>query len=128
MLVVFLLLNNIDGLKKFSKQVDIYLGAQPMSTPSIIKQNDFTNMAPKKVTFSFFAPQARRIFLVGDFNAWGVYPLEVPSDPEGNFSKSLVLPKGKYKYYFDVDGQKVLDEKAPKIIFEGEEYSLLSVK
>lgn len=56
------------------------------------------------------------VFLVGDFPDWGVrHPL--PEDPErpGRYRRTLALGPGLYRYKLVVDGQWVLDPRAPVV-------------
>jgi len=56
--------------------------------------------------FSLYAPQARHVALIGDFNGWGSMS-EVKLAPVGKgiWSVSLPLPAGRYQYAFLVNGQ-----------------------
>ncbi|HEY0865917.1 MAG TPA: alpha-amylase family glycosyl hydrolase, partial [Fimbriimonas sp.] len=54
-------------------------------------------------TFTFSAPQARRVFLAGSFNGWRAD--HTPMEREGDTWKAtLRLPYGKHLYKFVVDG------------------------
>lgn len=56
--------------------------------------------------FSLYAPQARNVALIGDFNGWGSMA-EVKLVPVGKgiWSVSVPLPAGRYQYAFLVNGQ-----------------------
>lgn len=57
-------------------------------------------------TFSISAPEARNVYLVGDFNGWcadGANRLE--QMPDGVWEKRIALKPGNYKYKFIVDGE-----------------------
>ena len=97
---------------------------------SVSKPHNYDGLNPKKVIFSYVYPGAKEVRLEGDFNAWGAYPLilnQGESDIE-IFTLALALPEGKYKYYFVVDGQNMIDESAPKIISGDTKYNILEVK
>lgn len=59
----------------------------------------------KKAIFTFTAPEAQRVQLAGDFNAWDpdAHPLERTSDERWEIR--LDLSPGRYEYKFLVDGQ-----------------------
>lgn len=104
--------------------------ARPKYVQIPAKQKSVENLKPQSVTFSYVSPSAKEVQLVGDFNAWGAYPLALNKGENDIeiFTLSLALPKGKYKYRFLVDGQTVLDESASKIDFNGEVFNILEVK
>lgn len=104
---------------------------QKYSAPKTDIQNKNTeNLKPQKVVFSYASPTAKEVQIVGDFNAWGAYPLTL--NKSGNdieiFTLNLALPTGKYKYYFLVDGEVTLDSGAAQIDYNGKTYNLLEVK
>ena len=60
--------------------------------------------------FSFNAPAAKEIYVVGDFNHWKINDESRLSRLDsGKWEKRLSLPPGKYKYKFVVDGEWTLD-------------------
>ena len=65
-----------------------------------------TQKQPKqKVTFSFTAPEANTVLLVGDFTGWQEAPLTLKKDKGGTWKKTVSLPPGRYEYRLLVDGQ-----------------------
>ncbi len=58
----------------------------------------------KGVEFQCFAPDAARVSLAGDFNAWKPDALAMRKDRNGLWKASLVLAPGRYEYRFVVDG------------------------
>lgn len=95
-----------------------------------LKMQEQDALKPQKVTISLASQTAKDISLVGDFNAWGAYPLTLNKSGKELeiFTITLALPTGKYKYHFLVDGKITLDESAPKTVFNGETYNILEVK
>jgi 5'-AMP-activated protein kinase regulatory beta subunit len=59
---------------------------------------------PKRVAFSFFAPDAERAALAGDFNDWDPTRHPMKKDKKGAWKVSLNLAPGTYQYKFFVDG------------------------
>lgn len=73
------------------------------------------------VTFRLYAPQAKSVELVGDFNQWqsGVTPLAGP-DETGIWWVTLTLPEtlSRIEYSYWVDGARVVDTSQP-IVSDG---------
>jgi chromosome partitioning protein len=66
-----------------------------------------------EVMFTLHAPDARKVYVVADFNGWkvGQAPMEQAS---GLWKLSVPLKKGAYEYKFHVDGEWVTDPGNPK--------------
>ena len=59
----------------------------------------------KTQTFSFTAPAAMSVQLVGDFTHWQEHPIQMKKSPDGIWRVELQLEPGKHHYRFLVDGQ-----------------------
>ncbi len=59
---------------------------------------------PKKQTFSFTAPDAMSVMLVGDFTHWQAQPSPMRKAADGAWTASVELPPGTHSYRFIVDG------------------------
>lgn len=83
----------------------------------------------KPVNFFCFAPEAREVSLVGDFNDWqpGAHPMT--RQPDGGWAVQVPLPHGHHQYQFLVDGVPVLDARAHGVSrnVRNERVSLLAV-
>jgi 1,4-alpha-glucan branching enzyme len=55
--------------------------------------------------FSFRAPDASSVQLVGDFTHWQESPINLQKDADGVWRKTVPLPSGTHHYRFLVDGQ-----------------------
>jgi 1,4-alpha-glucan branching enzyme len=64
-----------------------------------------SNMTKQKVTFSYFAPEARSVQVAGDFTGWQQAPLNLNKSKGGLWKKTISLPPGRYAYRLLVDGQ-----------------------
>ena len=53
--------------------------------------------------FEFYAPAAREVFLVGEFNDWKAGATPMRRSADGNWSVELKLPPGFYHHKFVVD-------------------------
>lgn len=62
---------------------------------------------PALAWFRLKAPGAERVSVVGTFNGWDpeAHRLQGP-DPEGVWSLGLLLPPGRYRYMFVVNGDR----------------------
>ena len=58
----------------------------------------------KKVQFNLYAPEAKKVFLVGDFNNWDVDNLPMKKANKGTWEASFALPPGRHEYRYWVDG------------------------
>lgn len=83
----------------------------------------------KPVNFICEAPDAGRVFLIGDFNDWdsGSHPMK--RRPDGNWLIQVALNHGHHHYLFLVDGKTMLDPRAQGIARDhrNEKVSLLAV-
>lgn len=59
----------------------------------------------KKQSFSFKAPTAMSVQLVGDFSHWQQRPINMQKGPDGVWRTTVALGPGKHHYRFLVDGQ-----------------------
>lgn len=66
----------------------------------------------KPVTFILFAPTARQVSLVGEFNHWQPEAHPMQRQPDGAWIVQALLPHGHHLYRFLVDGRPVLDPRA----------------
>lgn len=56
-------------------------------------------------TFSFRAPEAMNVLLVGDFTQWQQHPVPLKKQPDGIWKTTVRLAPGTHHYRFLVDGQ-----------------------
>jgi retinol-binding protein 3 len=67
------------------------------------------------VRFSFSAPGAAQVSLVGDFNRWDPVALPLRRAADGRtWEVEVRLPPGRYSYSFMVDGRLARDPAAPQ--------------
>ncbi len=67
----------------------------------------------QKVTFSFEAPEAQSVSVVGDFTGWQQAPLDMKKDKKGVWKKAVSLPPGRYEYRLLVNGEWRDDPQCP---------------
>lgn len=73
---------------------------------------------PKKassllIEFKLKAPDAKAVFLVGDFNGWLIDKNKMAKDEDGVWKTKVQLPHGKHEYQFLVDGSWWTDPDNP---------------
>jgi 1,4-alpha-glucan branching enzyme len=56
-------------------------------------------------TFSFKAPGAVNVMLVGDFTHWQKNPITLHKEPDGIWRVTVPLKPGEHRYRFLVDGE-----------------------
>ena len=83
----------------------------------------------KPVNFLCVAPEAKEVFLIGDFNDWHPTAHPMKRQPDGAWQIHLPLNHGHHHYRFLVDGKPVLDPHASGVArdHEGHKASLISV-
>lgn len=62
-------------------------------------------MMAMKTEFSVSTPQAKNVFLVGDFNQWNPITHPLKREKGGIWKITLALDPGKHEYRFLIDGQ-----------------------
>lgn len=69
--------------------------------------------------FSFVAPEAKAVFVAGEFNHWSTTATPLRRDASGKWSATVSLPPGKHAYKFVVDGDWKVDEANPEQTQDG---------
>lgn len=69
------------------------------------KTNTKSGASSRTQTFSFRAPEAVSVQLVGDFTQWQENPINLQKGPDGIWRKTVPLSSGTHHYRFLVDGQ-----------------------
>ena len=86
------------------------LPATENTAPALTPSTEFAGRSNKEVLFNIAAPDAREIYLVGDFNSWKINDSSRLSRlNDGRWEKKVGLTPGRYKYKFVVDGEWLLD-------------------
>jgi hypothetical protein len=79
------------------------------------------NAGTVEVRFVLDAPNARTVFLAGDFSSWDPKGLELRKTPDGVWERTIRLRRGQaYSYNFIIDGSTwVVDPAAPERVDDG---------
>jgi 1,4-alpha-glucan branching enzyme len=64
--------------------------------------------------FKLVAPDAKEVFLAGDFNDWNPTEYRLRRYKDGIYKKKLQLKPGRYQYLFRVDGEWWTDPEHPE--------------
>jgi len=56
------------------------------------------------IEFTITAPEAKEVYLVGDFNGWKSDGFQMRKFKDGTCKKKVQLKPGRYEYRFIVDG------------------------
>lgn len=75
------------------------------SRSSAMRGERETRPDDRPAIFSLYAPEAARVSLAGDFNAWSPDDCPLEKSSEGTWERAVVLPAGRHEYKFVVDGQ-----------------------
>jgi 1,4-alpha-glucan branching enzyme len=59
----------------------------------------------RKVELRYIDPDAKEVFVAGDFNGWDTTSHPMKRDKEGVWKAKLRLPPGRYEYKFFADGK-----------------------
>jgi 1,4-alpha-glucan branching enzyme len=83
----------------------------------------------KPLNFMCAAPDAKAVFLTGDFNDWDPKSHPMHRQPDGNWLIQVPLSHGHHHYRFLVDGKPTLDARALGVArdHQGAKVSLLAV-
>lgn len=58
----------------------------------------------RKVRFEFLAPEAKEVYLAGNFDNWDTSETPMKKGKKGIWKRTLSLEAGKYEYRFFVEG------------------------
>ncbi|MBI5144029.1 MAG: AAA family ATPase, partial [Candidatus Omnitrophica bacterium] len=82
---------------------------------AVAQETSALSAASTETRFAINAPNAKEVYLVGDFNHWKINDdSRLLRHDDGRWEKALALPPGKYRYKFVVDGEWLLDSANPE--------------
>ena len=102
---------------------------RPQLHPGITGNRYSARNFSKPVNFICTTPDAREVFIAGDFNDWHPRSHPMKRHPDGAWHAQLPLGHGHHHYRFLVDGKPTLDPRAQGIARDhlGEKVSLIAV-
>src|SRR5258705_5218820 len=75
---------------------------QPAESAASARKKD---SAAKKEAFTYFAPSADNVMLMGDFTEWEQNPISLKKQKDGTWKATVPLEPGEHQYRFLVDGK-----------------------
>jgi 1,4-alpha-glucan branching enzyme len=66
----------------------------------------------RPTNFLFFAPQAKHVSVIGDFNNWSPNAHPMKRQPDGGWTAQIPVVHGHHQYVYLVDGVRTLDPRA----------------
>jgi chromosome partitioning protein len=106
----------MEGAEEFKQALDEVSFKQeeavlPASPRMPLIQPD-ANLKNRDTIFSIKAPEAKEVYVVGDFNHWKINEASrLAKLEDGNWQAKVALTPGKYRYKFVVDGEWLLDSR-----------------
>src|SRR6266567_3424620 len=81
------------------------------------------------INFLCFAPKAKHVSLIGDFNNWEPNANPMKRMPDGGWHIQIPVHHGHHKYLFLIDGHPTLDTRAQGTVrnAQNERVSLIAV-
>jgi 1,4-alpha-glucan branching enzyme len=104
------------------------INAQQGGPGSALHRYSAKRMA-KPVNFVCYAPGAKQVAVVGDFNDWMPTAHAMKRQPDGAWTVQVYMNHGHHQYLFWVDGQTHLDPRAQGVARnqQGDRVSLLAI-
>jgi 1,4-alpha-glucan branching enzyme len=69
-----------------------------------------------EVAFTFHMPEARKVCIAGNFNAWNTKSSPMKKRKDGTWRIKLELSAGKYEYRYFVDGVWASDQSCEELV------------
>lgn len=109
---------SVMGFDKYSRGAkDYYSLAKEMLTYEKAKPQSAEKMneliQEKEITLSLNYPEAKEVYIAGDFNNWSKQQSFAMKNDNGNWVTRLNLKDGQYHYRFIVDGKWITDPQNP---------------
>lgn len=108
-------------LKSLPPEEPVFLGTPPAVekrmkgmafVPAASAQAPLPKAGKNEKTFSVAMPNAKEVYLVGEFNNWKIsVETKLVKSADGTWQTAVPLQPGKYRYKFVVDGQWIMDPK-----------------
>ena len=74
-----------------------------INTEKTLSRQEKQKSTKVSVSFSFHSPEAKKVYLVGEFNHWDSHSLPMLKWKEGEWETTLQLEAGRYEYKYLAD-------------------------
>jgi len=107
----------LDGVKHPEKPIASSMSVQvPEKREKVLSAQEVFDISFKRdikeVTFAVESSAARDIYVAGDFNNWQINDeSRLALSENGCWEKRIILPHGRYRYKFVIDGEWMVDSK-----------------
>ena len=75
-----------------------------INTEKTLSRQEKRRSTEVSVDFTFHSPEAKQVYLVGEFNNWESHSIPMRKQNEREWNVTLQLPPGRYEYKYLVDG------------------------
>lgn len=72
------------------------------------------------IEFVYYAPDARKVAVAGNFNNWDPESLAMKKNKRGQWKATVKLLPGRYEYKYFVDGSWVLDKRCAEVVADNQ--------
>jgi len=93
------------------------LSLSVLSLPHRPQKQSPLNGLPEGLYFTFRGPPGESITVAGDFNSWDPFMYELKETTPGDYSLTIPMPAGTYKYVFFYRGQRYADPHNPRRVY-----------
>jgi len=103
---------------------------EKISLSNVRKESKESKNKDRKVKFTFHAPEAKEVYLTGEFNCWGTNSLPMRKDKDGIWKTEIKLLPGRYEYKYFADSAWVEDIPGAELISNpfGTQNFVISIK
>ena len=74
-----------------------------INTEKTLSRQEKQKSTEVSVSFSFHSPEAKQVYLVGEFNHWDSHAIPMRIGKEGEWKATLQLHPGRYEYKYLAD-------------------------
>jgi 1,4-alpha-glucan branching enzyme len=81
-----------------------------------IKESLGRSSAMKQIEFTFYAPEAKKVYIAGTFNDWNPKLMLMKKGKDGTWRILIKLSPGKHEYKYIVDGTWAADSSGAEVV------------
>ncbi|MFH1996053.1 MAG: AAA family ATPase [Candidatus Omnitrophota bacterium] len=100
------------NIERSDEKAAVLPAAERSDTVTAAPQEEISAPSQQEASFSVQAPEAKEVYIVGDFNNWKIdSESKLLRTTNGGWRTAIKLDPGNYRYKFVIDGEWVLDER-----------------